>query len=220
MGIIYKLTSPPGKVYIGQCKRKHRKTRVEHPPQKQMRMRWREHCSATSGCVAIKKAIAKYGAKNFCVEILLCAPDDDLNHYERHFVAMYDSFNPKYGYNRNEGGEGGGFGIPSVRKAQCEPGSKWMRAVTDPGVVKRKIVAMHSQSSREKVAVTKAKQTAAAVAALPESQQAEAAAKKRRLAEATARWRARQRGVTDASVAKRPANTGTLARWAAYRKQA
>lgn len=203
MGIIYKLTSPKSKVYIGQCKRKHRQRRTELPPQKQMGLRWAEHCRKTSGCCAIKNAIAKYGPEAFKVEILVVVPDDMLNAYEKKFVALYDSTNPKLGYNRNDGGEGGGFGIPAVRKAQCQPGSKWMLAVTDKDVVAKKIVGMHSEQTRQKVAAIKAEKTAVAIATLPEAEQAAAAAKKKRLREATARYRARQRGDMGVECAKR-----------------
>jgi len=203
MGIIYMLTSPKGKVYIGQCKRKKRRSRAEMSPQEQMNLRWAEHCRTTSGCLAIRHAIAKYGPSAFKVEILVSVPDELLNMYEKRFVAFYESENPKHGYNRNEGGEGGGFGIPAVRKAQCQPGTKWMLAVTDKKVVAKKIVGMHSKTSREKVAMVMAQKTAAAIAQLPEAEQEKAAAKKKRLAEATARWRARQRGDTSSANAQR-----------------
>ena len=203
MGIIYMLTSPKGKVYIGQCKRKKRRSRVEMSPQEQMNARWGEHCRQSSGCRAIKNAIAKYGPDAFKVEILVAIPDELLNMYERRFVAFYQSQKKKYGYNRNEGGEGGGFTIPRVRRAQCKPGTKWMLAVTDKKVVAKKIVGMHSKSSREKVAVVKAQKTAAAIAQLPVAEQERVAAKKKRLAEATARYRARQRGDTSSANAQR-----------------
>ena len=212
MGIIYKLTAPSRKVYIGQCKRKHRHTREELSPQRQMALRWREHCNAASGCCAIKHAIAKYGSHNFSVEVLAVVPDCTLSQYERHFIDAFDAQNPKYGYNRTQGGEGGGFGIPEVRKAQCQPGSKWMQAVTAPDVVARKIVAMHDLDSRAKVAVTKTAKRKAALDLLPEPERAAAEAKKTRLAEATARYRARQRGDTSAENAKRKEGGGRPAR--------
>ena len=203
MGIIYKLTAPSKKVYIGQCQRKNRHTREELSPQAQMHLRWREHCQATSGCCAIKNAVAKYGKDSFQVDVLLVVPDSELSTYERHFIEMYASNDHRYGYNRTVGGEGGGFGIPEVRKAQCQPGSKWMNAVSDPEVVKRKIVAMHNDESRAKVAATKIAKRAAQLEQLPEADRAKAEVKKIRLAEAQARLRARRRGDDSAANAKR-----------------
>lgn len=197
------MRSPVHKVYIGQCCRKDRFQRTELPPREQLRVRWLEHCRPTSGCVAIKKAIAKYGPDNFHKEVLLQVDDAQLNHWERVFVQRFESNKSRYGYNRNDGGEGGGFTLPHVRKAQCQPGTKWMDAVKRPDVVRRKIQKMHDAESRAKVAVTKKTKRDEAIAKLPVENQAAAVAKKERLREATARWRARNRGDTSVANGKR-----------------
>ena len=128
MGSIYKLTSPKGKVYVGQCKRTHRVSKKSMSPLKMLKMRWQEHCRGSSGCVAIKKAINKYGRHRFSSEVLIEVSDELLDHYERKFIAMYDSGKSRFGYNRTSGGEGGGFAIPRVRRKMLQKGSKWMLA--------------------------------------------------------------------------------------------
>ena len=114
MAIIYLLTAPNGKVYVGQCKRRRRTGKIM-PAQKQLQLRWKEHCRETSGCRAIKNAITKYGSVNFKVELLLEVADEYADEYERSFIRAFSSTNPKHGYNRTKGGEGGGFAIPKVR---------------------------------------------------------------------------------------------------------
>ena len=89
-GIIYKYTSPSGKVYIGQS--------ID------IDTRWRQHINAKDN-YAIHNAIKKYGKENFKFEVLLECPIDMLNVWERDMIALYDCISPK-GYNLTEGGEG------------------------------------------------------------------------------------------------------------------
>jgi hypothetical protein len=138
MGIIYKLTSPSGKVYIGQCKRKTRKTRKPLPIHRMMKLRWNEHCRATSGCRAIKKAIAKYGPESFSKEILVEVDDDKLDDNERKFIDLYSSTKSRFGYNRTPGGEGGGFSLPAVRDRMRLPDSAWMKSQKNHVTTQRK----------------------------------------------------------------------------------
>lgn len=96
-GIIYKYTSPSGKVYIGQTH-----------SEKGRRQRWYDLSKPYAG-PKINNARAKYGPENFEYEILFkmeTENEDDLikalNHYERYFIRQYNSI--ENGYNLDEGG--------------------------------------------------------------------------------------------------------------------
>ena len=138
MGIIYAIVGPDGKRYVGQCCRKQRSGR-EMSINQQLKNRWREHRAQTSGCVALRNAIRKYGKDAFHHEVLVQVPDADLNHYEVKFISMYDSENHRFGYNRTPGGDRAGFAVPEVRRRMNVEGSTWMRSVKDPSVVAVKI---------------------------------------------------------------------------------
>ncbi|AGE56709.1 GIY-YIG catalytic domain-containing endonuclease [Acanthocystis turfacea Chlorella virus NE-JV-2] len=100
MGFIYMLTSPSGKSYIGQTIRP-----IEE--------RLRRHQFPSSKCVAILRAIQKYGWDNF-EKHWYEVPDEDLNDHEELMVEVLGTLSPD-GYNLKEGG---GNGKPSeeVRK--------------------------------------------------------------------------------------------------------
>jgi len=87
--VIYKLTSPSGKVYIGQtvnlCKRLNEHNRTDSP---------------------IGYALRKYGLENFDVEVLWLAADEEMaGCLESCAIRVYESKVPN-GYNRTDGGEG------------------------------------------------------------------------------------------------------------------
>jgi hypothetical protein len=84
---IYKTTNLiNGKIYIGQTIRSSEKY-------------------LGSG-IKLKEAIKKYGKKNFKKEILLTvSTQQELDEAEIYFIKLFDSNNPKIGYNLNEGGQ-------------------------------------------------------------------------------------------------------------------
>lgn len=92
--IIYKITNKiNGKVYIGQTVRS-------------LKERFAEHCKPSSECVALIKAIKKYGKRNFKLEILHKAVDlVELNEKEEFYIKLYNSADKKFGYNCNLGGK-------------------------------------------------------------------------------------------------------------------
>lgn len=90
-GYVYKTTNlRNGKIYIGQ----HKSSVYDA-----------EYLGSGK---LINRAIIKYGKDNFtnCV-LIWCNSRNELNKMERHFIKMYDSQNPKNGYNIAHGGEGG-----------------------------------------------------------------------------------------------------------------
>lgn len=99
-GIIYKYTSPSGKVYIGQTARPVAR-RIEHL------------CDANHKCSTIfHKAIKKYGWENFNYEVLrtvTCNSEKELSEklgeLEQAAILLYNCLTPK-GYNQAIGGSG------------------------------------------------------------------------------------------------------------------
>jgi hypothetical protein len=91
--IIYRVTNMiNGKQYIGQTSRTLEK-------------RWIEHCSASSGCVALHNAILKYGRENFKVEQIDIALDQvELDYKEIKYIELYNTLAPN-GYNLTKGGD-------------------------------------------------------------------------------------------------------------------
>jgi group I intron endonuclease len=92
MGIIYRITSPSNKCYIGQTTRSFEK-------------RKQEHLKCPGSCVLLENAIKKYGdALEF--EVLVEVNDKDLDLYETRCIEMYNSIEPN-GYNIRSGGSAG-----------------------------------------------------------------------------------------------------------------
>lgn len=90
-GLIYKITNKVNnKSYIGQ-------TRYT------LEFRWRQHLNSKDNCY-FHKAIKKYGAENFNVEILEECDFKDLDSREIFYIAKYNTF--KDGYNSTIGGDG------------------------------------------------------------------------------------------------------------------
>jgi group I intron endonuclease len=93
MGVIYKITSPSGKSYIGQTKRRFER-------------RWTEHCKLNGTCILLENAIAKYGVEKMQIEILLEANNSLLDSYEQQFIELLGTLEPT-GYNIRSGGSFG-----------------------------------------------------------------------------------------------------------------
>lgn len=93
--IIYKYTSPSGKVYIGETKQ------TKGDRSGGLFGNGYQHCTY------FKHAIDKYGINNFTYEVL----EDNLTYEEvykreKYYIQLYDSTNPKKGYNITLGGRG------------------------------------------------------------------------------------------------------------------
>lgn len=88
---IYRLTSPSGKVYIGQT--------IDT-----IQQRWREHKNRR-GCLKIHGAIKKYGPANFLVEKICSAESwQEADRIETRLIEAHDSI--ARGYNITAGGRG------------------------------------------------------------------------------------------------------------------
>lgn len=92
MGFIYCLTSPSNKKYIGQTTRS-------------VEQRVEEHVKS-SQCRILANAIKKYGIKQFKIEVLQEADDQQLDVLEKHFISLMNTMYPN-GYNIRSGGSNG-----------------------------------------------------------------------------------------------------------------
>ena len=90
-GIIYKISSPSGKVYVGQTIRSFQK-------------RMQEHKRESSGCTLIKRAINKYGDEMKYEIIEEDVPQEHLDEREMFWISHFNSLAPN-GYNCNTGGQ-------------------------------------------------------------------------------------------------------------------
>lgn len=126
-GIIYKYTSPSGKVYIGQTLNEERR--------KKEFLDLRIFYSGTR----LENARQKYGPENFKYEILESKDYEtieealnDLNSLESYYIGLYDSF--KNGYNMTYGGEGvrGIVFDEKTRKKISEKLKEYFKTNTNP----------------------------------------------------------------------------------------
>jgi len=93
MEVIYKLTSPSGKYYIGRSKNYDN------------RMKQHESRSKTSDEIVLYKAIRKYGWDNFTKEILAEVSNSEAVEIEEFFIEKYNAVTE--GYNMTYKGCGG-----------------------------------------------------------------------------------------------------------------
>lgn len=85
-GLIYKVTAPNGRGYVGETIRTLAK-------------RWSDHCCVRSCCVNLKRAILKYGRENMKVEVLEAdVPWSKLIERETHYILEHGTLVP-HGYN-------------------------------------------------------------------------------------------------------------------------
>lgn len=90
-GLVYKITAPNGKGYIGQTVAKLKKRMGDH-------LRTETHCSI------LARAIAKYGWEAMTVAVLWEGPANLLDRMERRFIREHRTCGPG-GYNATTGGE-------------------------------------------------------------------------------------------------------------------
>lgn len=90
-GIIYKITSPSGKVYVGQTIKKF-SDRIS------------QHKSNSSNCTLVKRAIDKYKDQMKYEIIEDNVPQEQLDEREIHWIKELNSLTPN-GYNCNSGGD-------------------------------------------------------------------------------------------------------------------
>lgn len=93
---IYKITSPSGRIYIGQTidfGKRMKKYRLYH---------------LSNGQPKLYNSLKKYGWENHTVEILHQCSKSDLNNLEKMYIDKYNTFNSEMGLNLRGGGDYGG----------------------------------------------------------------------------------------------------------------
>lgn len=110
----------------------------------------------------IRKAIRKYGKRNFLKVILLSNIEslEDLNLWETFYINLFGSRNPKIGYNVRPGGSRSKFNhtpeaIEKIKTRSNQEDNKLrIREIQKLGVAKRK-GSHHSEQTKKKMIVTK-----------------------------------------------------------------
>ena len=144
MYLVYKHTTPSGKVYIGITKQT-------------AEGRWKNGFGYQSS-PHFWSAIKKYGWNNIKHEIL----HDDLTEeeaceYEKRYISECRSTDRRYGYNQKTGGETGVIFNPEVCKKISERGKEFYRLHPEKReeISKRVTGFRHSEEAKEKMRIAK-----------------------------------------------------------------
>lgn len=117
--ILYKHTSPDGRIYVGITSQKNPK------------VRWQGGCGYKNNSY-FSRAIQKYGWENFDHEIIFNdLTESDAKRFEKYYIRIYKSNIRKYGFNISSGGESkSGTQISEWQKQRIREGIK-NKIVTD-----------------------------------------------------------------------------------------
>jgi group I intron endonuclease len=145
--IVYKLTSPSNKIYIGITKQSIKKRLNDHVSESKRKTR------------KINNAFKKYPLKDWVVEIIFEHENFEIiKQKEIELIAFYDSV--KSGYNSSIGGEGGNGCIRSEetkrKLSESKKGKKFSAEVYKNMAEKRKGF-KQPQSQKDKVTAAKSK---------------------------------------------------------------
>jgi group I intron endonuclease len=89
---IYKITSPSGKIYIGQS------TNI-------IKRKYHYRTKLGIGQPKIYNSIVKYGWNNHKFEIICKCDENELNDLEKYYIKLFNSFNGNLGLNLTDGGD-------------------------------------------------------------------------------------------------------------------
>lgn len=100
--IIYKVTNNiNNKIYIGQTKFSLEERKKRH---------WNDANTLNRKTVKFHNALLKYGLNNFIWEVIKeCDNQEELDYYEKFYIALFNSTDPEIGYNLKLGGKFGGI---------------------------------------------------------------------------------------------------------------
>ena len=108
MGVVYKLSFPSGKVYVGQTIGSARKRWTRHRWQAEQTARPEYHH-------IVHKAIRKYGWDSVEKTVLASVPNDKLDDEEKRQITLHNCITPN-GYNSREGGTFGSDCPETIRQ--------------------------------------------------------------------------------------------------------
>ncbi len=91
---IYKITSPSGKIYIGQSVDCHERF-LQHKSNARRRVQKN---------IKLYNSISKNGWEAHSVEIIRECKKEELNYWEKYYVDLFQTFNTKHGLNLKDGG--------------------------------------------------------------------------------------------------------------------
>jgi|NOAtaT_7_FD_contig_123_65159_length_1455_multi_5_in_1_out_0_2 hypothetical protein len=114
-GIIYKLSLPSGKEYIGQTTQEFHQRLTKHFSKARR--------DTKSGCIALNAAIRKYGEDSVSSEVLLICNETELDYYERKAIELHNTLSPN-GYNLMNGGNSNKTMSEKTRKRMSESAKK------------------------------------------------------------------------------------------------
>jgi len=177
MGIIYKITSPSGKSYIGQTRRRLQERLWRHRD-----MKW-------GNCKLLKRAINKYGWERMQVQVLWTGPNELLDAKEIELIALHGTLAP-HGYNSLPGGDVNPMSVQNGRDSVRE---SWQNADVRERHRVGRVNAWQDPVKRGNHIAARDAKREALLAQLPPEEREKRRAKLKRGREAQARWHERKR---------------------------
>lgn len=100
---IYKITSPSGKIYIGQSRN--------------IKERWLDYRDTScKSQIKLHNSLKKYGWKTHKFEIICECLLEELDQKEKHYISFYKTFNTPHGLNLMDGGANGTHSLETREK--------------------------------------------------------------------------------------------------------
>jgi len=140
MGVVYCLTFPNGKKYIGQTKQRLETRLKQHSKQKY--------------CKAVHNAICKY--LTYTCDILLKVNDFDLDYYEEKMIKEYKTLVPN-GYNIREGGKKSSFCDETKKQMSYSHKGKKQSDETKKAISNALTGRVLSEETKQKISYSKKK---------------------------------------------------------------
>lgn len=139
---IYKITSPSGKIYIGQSV--HIAKRIKY-----------YKIASCKGQQKLYASILKYGWFNHEFQVLHICDESQLNELEEHYIKVFDSFDTKHGLNLDSGGNVKKQSEETKRKRSASLKGRvftdeWKRKIGEKSKG-RMIGYKHSETTKEKM---------------------------------------------------------------------
>ena len=176
MGVVYKITSPSGKGYVGQTRRLLHKRLNRHRD-----LKW-------GNCKLLKRAIGKYGWAKMQVQVLWTGNDHELNGKEVELINEHGTLAP-HGYNSLPGGD---VNPMSVQRGRDSVRDSWADPVVRERHRQGRLNAWQDPVKRANQLAAREKVREAKIAKYPLEEQDAVRARFKRQREAHARWKERK----------------------------